>query len=64
VEADEERLFRERFAEMNVLGRLDWPPVAERREPIPVRIYDPADRERMQRGERIETRTIPLVRRW
>jgi hypothetical protein len=64
VEADEERLFRERFAEMNVLGRLDWPPAAERREPIPVRIYDPADRERMQRGERIETGTIPLVRRW
>ena len=64
VEADEERLFRERFAEMNVLGRLDWPPVAERREPIPVRIYDPADRERIQRGERIETGTIPLVRRW
>jgi hypothetical protein len=64
VEVDEERLFRERFAEMNVLGRLDWPPIAERREPIHVRIYDPADRERAQRGDRIETGTIPLVRRW
>jgi len=57
-------LFRDRFAEMNALGRLDWPPIAERREPIQVRIYDPADRARFQRGERIETGAIPLVRRW
>jgi hypothetical protein len=64
VEVDEERLFRERFAEMNALGRLDWPPIAERREPIDVRIYDPDDRARFQRGERIETAAIPLVRRW
>ena len=64
VEVDEERLFRERFAEMNALGRLDWPPIAERREPIHVRIYDPDDRARFQRGERIETAAIPLVRRW
>jgi hypothetical protein len=64
VEVDEERLFRERFAELNALGRLDWPPIAERREPIPVRIYDPADRARFQRGETIDTQAIPLVRRW
>ena len=64
VEADEERLFRERFGETNALGRLDWPAIAERREPIYVRIYDPADRARFQRGERIETGVIPLVRRW
>ena len=40
VEADEERLFRERFGETMRVGRLDWPRFAERREPIYVRIYD------------------------
>jgi hypothetical protein len=64
VEVDEERLFRERFAELNVLGRLDWPPIAERREPISVRIYDPADRPRFQRGDTIDTQAIPRARRW
>jgi hypothetical protein len=45
------------------LGRLDWPAAAERREPIRVRIYDPADRERFQRGEMIPTQTIERARR-
>jgi hypothetical protein len=54
--------FRDRFSEMNELGRLDWPPMAERREPIRVRIYDPADRDRARRGEIVQTQSIPLAR--
>ncbi len=50
--------FRERFAAQNDLGRLDWPPMAERTEPIQVKIFDPADRMRFLRGETIQTRTI------
>jgi hypothetical protein len=64
LEEAEEKAFRERFAEMNAFGRLDWPPVAERREPIRVRIYDPADRERFQRDSRILTQTIGRARGW
>ena len=64
LEEGEEPSFRERFDELNALGRLDWPPVAERREPIRVRIYDPADRERFLRGEPVQTRSIERVRRW
>jgi hypothetical protein len=63
VEVDEEASFRERFESLNALGRLDWPAAAERREPIRVRIYDPADRERFQRGETIPTQTIERARR-
>ena len=63
LEEGEMPSFRERFGELNVLGRLDWPPMAERREPIRVRIYDPADRERFQRGETIETQSIQPARR-
>ena len=62
VEVDEERLFRERFEAMNALGRLDWPPMAERREPIHVRIYDPDDRPRFQRGDLVQTQSIPRAR--
>jgi hypothetical protein len=64
LEEGEEGSFRERFAELNALGRLDWAPIAERHEPIRVRIFDPADRERFQRGEPIQTQTIPSARRW
>lgn len=58
VEADEEPGFRERFGEVNSLGRLDWPPAAELDGRTIVRIYDPADRERARRGERVTTKTI------
>jgi hypothetical protein len=64
LEEGEEPSFRNRFQEVNALGRLDWPPMAERHEPIRVRIYDPADRERFQRGETIQTQSIARVRRW
>jgi hypothetical protein len=58
VEQDEEPGFRERFAELNTLGELDWPPMAERTETVRVRIYDPVDRERFRQGEHIDTRPI------
>jgi hypothetical protein len=63
LEEGEESSFRERFAELNALGRLDWTPIASREEPIRVRIFDPADRERFQHGEPIQTHTIPPARR-
>ena len=58
VEAEEEPGFRERFGALNALGTLDWPPMAERFDPVRVRIYDPLDRDRFRRGERITTRPI------
>jgi hypothetical protein len=63
LEEDEEAPFRDRFAPLNALARLDWPPMAERREIVRVRIYDPADRDRFLRGERIATRSIEPARR-
>jgi hypothetical protein len=63
LEEDEEAAFRERFAGLNTLASLDWPPVAVRREPVRVRIYDPADRDRFRRGEPIATRSVEPVRR-
>ncbi len=58
VERDEEPGFRERFADRNVLGRLDWPPTAELTTPVDVRIYDPGERDRFVSGERVATRRI------
>lgn len=56
--------FQERFAAQNVLGRLDWPPMAARSEPIHVKIFDPADRARFLRGESIVAQTIERSSRW
>ncbi len=56
--------FRERFAPLNALGRLDWPPMAERTEEVRVRIFDPTDRDRFLRGETIVTRPIERGRAW
>jgi hypothetical protein len=64
IEEGEEPGFRDRFGSLNALGHLDWPPVAERREPVRVQIYDPADRPRFERGEIIQTRAIPRARGW
>jgi hypothetical protein len=41
----EEAGFRERFAG-EALGKLDWPPAAEIRDHVTVRVYDPSDRRR------------------
>jgi hypothetical protein len=64
LEAAEVPQFRERFAAQNAFGRLDWPPMAARTEPIEVFIYDPADRNRHLRGERITTGKIVRTRVW
>ena len=55
LEEAEETWFRDQFAEWNALGRLDWPAMVERSEPIRVHIYDPADRERFLAGDAIAT---------
>lgn len=47
-EAREEPLFRQRFAAQSLVGRLDWPPVAE--VASQVRVYRPGDRDRYLRG--------------
>ncbi len=64
LEEGEIPAFRERFSDRNELGRLDWPPMAERREPIRVRIYDPSDRDRARRGETVQTQSIPTARHY
>jgi len=61
LDEGEEAIFRARFAPFSDLGRLDWPPAVERFEPIHVRVYDPADRQRYLDGEAIATGDIGLV---
>jgi hypothetical protein len=63
VEEDEEPIFKSRFAAASSLGALDWPPSAERFEPVHVRIYDPSDRARYLAGEPVITGDIGLVGR-
>jgi hypothetical protein len=53
VESWEEPRFRERFAARSAIGKLDWPPKYE--VDRVVRIYDPADRARYLRGEKLVT---------
>ena len=63
LEEGEEAAFRDRFRKRNLLARLDWPATAERSEPIRVRIYDPADRERFLSGEPMVTGDIGLTKK-
>ena len=63
LEEAEEAPFRARFGERNALGRLDWPPMVERSEPIRVRIYDPVDRERFLAGAPILTGDVDIVKK-
>ena len=53
LESWEEPKFRERFAAQSPIGHLDWPPKYE--VDRVVRIYDPADRERDLKGQRVAT---------
>jgi hypothetical protein len=53
VESWEEPGFRRRFGERSDIGRLDWPPTYEIDRVV--RIYDPRDRARYHRGERVDT---------
>jgi hypothetical protein len=52
----EEEGFRNRFGPESPLGLLDWTPLAVASGPMPVRIYDPADRAHR---ERVQPRAIP-----
>ena len=58
IEAHEEVLFKARFRPVSPLGYLDWQPMAELDGPVPVRIYDPADRDKMRRNEPYPTYRI------
>ena len=53
VESWEEPRFRSRFADHSDIGKLDWPPKYEIDRVV--RIYDPQDRARYHRGERVDT---------
>lgn len=51
IEDAEEVLFKARFRPVSPLGYLDWEPMGVLEGPAPVRVYDPADRDKMRRGE-------------
>jgi len=53
LESWEEQPFRDRFSAHSDIGKLDWPPKYE--VDRAVRIYDPKDRARYDRGEGIQT---------
>lgn len=55
VEDHEAVVFKARFRPESPLGYLDWPPLGLLEGPVPVRIYDPADRDRTRRGEQYPT---------
>jgi hypothetical protein len=61
VESWEEEAFRRRFGESSDIGRLDWPPEYEIDRKV--RIYNPRDRERYQRGGRVDTEFLWPLRR-
>jgi hypothetical protein len=56
TESWEEERFRARFEKFSEIGRLDWPPKYEIDRVV--RIFDPKDRSRYQRGERIDTEYV------
>ena len=53
VESWEEPLFRRRFSEHSDIGKLDWPPRYEIDRVV--RIFDPRDRAKYDRGEDVST---------
>lgn len=61
VESWEEPGFRGRFGDLSDIGKLDWPPVYEIDRVV--RIYDPRDRARYHRGERVDTEFLWPFRR-
>ena len=60
VESWEESAFRSRFGSHSEAGKLDWPPRYEIDRTV--RIYDPEDRSRYDRGEHINTEYLWPVR--
>jgi hypothetical protein len=53
VESWEEPAFRSRFSEQSDIGKLDWPPKYEIDRVV--RIFDPRDRAKYDRGEDVNT---------
>jgi len=53
VESWEEPAFRSRFGNQSDIGKLDWPPKYEIDRVV--RIFDPKDRSRYDRGENVDT---------
>jgi hypothetical protein len=53
LESWEEPVFRSRFGNHSDIGKLDWPPKYEIDRVV--RIFDPKDRAKYDRGERVET---------
>jgi hypothetical protein len=51
LEWEEEQPFKDRFRGHSALAELDWPPLA--RVGAVIKVYDPADRQRYLRGEKI-----------
>ena len=60
VESWEEQGFRERFSNHSDAGKLDWPPRYEIDRLV--RIYDPQDRPRHQRREKVDTEFLWPIR--
>jgi len=58
VEDWEESLFKQQFAQANVLGRLDWPAAMEYQGAGRVRLYAVDDRDRHLSGDVVSTVTI------
>jgi hypothetical protein len=61
LESWEEPDFRTRFGSHSDTGKLDWPPRYEIDRAV--RIYDPKDRLRYDRGERVDTEYLWPLRR-
>jgi hypothetical protein len=61
LESWEEPGFRTRFENHSDIGKLDWPPKYEIDRTV--RIYDPKDRARYGRGERVDTEYLWPLRR-
>ena len=61
LEADEEREFRAKFSAASRVGTLEWPPKADIDRKS--RVYDPADLDRLDRGEPVRTEHVPGGRR-
>lgn len=59
-EGAEEQEFRRRFAGRSALGGLEWPPMADINRQV--RIYDPLDREKYQRGDPVQTHRVWTAR--
>jgi hypothetical protein len=53
VESWEEAAFRGRFSQQSDIGKLDWPPKYEIDRLV--RIFDPKDRAKYDRGQNVST---------